>query len=68
MIRLLFGDILVLLLLIFELINYYDIVHNGGKCMVNILMILHVTVNHTSWCMNFGPVLVCSSLVVWIQE
>lgn len=47
-----------------------DVMHNGDKCMVIILVIileiLHVIESHVSWCTSFRPVLVCSSPMVGI--
>lgn len=40
-----FGDCL---LLIVEIINCYDVVHNCGDRMVIILVILHIVENHAS--------------------
>lgn len=56
------------LLLIVELINVCNVVHNCGNCMVIILAILYVIGNHVSWCTNFGPILVSSDPMMWIQE
>lgn len=72
MIRILFGHCFAAFwccsLLIVELINYYVVVLNGGNFMVIILVILHVLENHAPWCTDFGSVLVCYGLKVWIQE
>lgn len=56
------------LLLTVELINFCNVVHNCDNCMVIIFAILYVIGNHVSWCMDFGPILVCSDPMVWIQE
>ena len=43
---------------------------NGEMCMVillvNLLVKMHVVESHGSWCMDFGPIFVCSGPMVGI--